>query len=314
MTSSRRRPHLLLLQGAGATSTVGYYYYRMVLVVATLLQTRRTSRFVGSCYGWRLAGGSSTSSLFREKRRSQQQRWLHRPWFAEDDEEQRTVVVPFPQEMKHADVHDYFMQLALEQAQQAARLGEVPIGALVVRKVTQASTAMKVVNTKTSIVSDSSTTATTVPQQQQQQQQEQYYEILAAQHNHVEDWHDASAHAELLALQQAGRVLRNWRLQPDATLYSTLEPCPMCLSSALQFRVAHVVYGAPDHRLGAIQTYAPLLQLLPPHPYHNLTSVTGGVRADECGTLLREFFQQRRKNRKPQCKDEEQEEEQGADR
>jgi tRNA(adenine34) deaminase len=115
---------------------------------------------------------------------------------------------------------------------------------------------------------------------------------LAAQHNRVEGRCDASAHAELLALRQAAAATRNWRLH-RCTLYSTLEPCPMCFAAAHAFRVERLVYSAPDHRLGAVVTR------VAPHPFHNLTSVVGGVCAQECGFVLRAFFRRQRRCRRP---------------
>jgi len=77
------------------------------------------------------------------------------------------------------------------------------------------------------------------------------------------------------------------------TLYSTLEPCPMCLSAALAFRIDRVVYGAKDTRLGALGSYVDLTQLT--HPYHNGLEVVGGVMAEEGGEIIRQFFRERRK-------------------
>merc|ERR1740124_465574 len=76
------------------------------------------------------------------------------------------------------------------------------------------------------------------------------FRILATAHNQIETTHDASAHAELLTLRRAASRLHNWRLPPDTTLYTTLEPCPMCLAASRAFRVGRVVYGATDRKLG----------------------------------------------------------------
>ena len=105
--------------------------------------------------------------------------------------------------------------------------------------------------------------------------------------------HDAAAHAELLALRDAARVLKNWRLR-DCVLYSTLEPCPMCLAAAQAFRVEQIVYGAPDTRLGAHVTFMKLLDDYQ-HPYHTIQSVVPGVLDDESAGMLRDFFRSRRK-------------------
>ena len=101
---------------------------------------------------------------------------------------------------------------------------------------------------------------------------------------------DPSAHAEINALRDAARRLQNYRL-PDTTLYVTLEPCPMCAGAIVHARVSRVVFGATDPRAGAAGTVFDLLQ----SPWLNHRCVVrGGVLAEECGLLLREFFRARR--------------------
>jgi len=102
---------------------------------------------------------------------------------------------------------------------------------------------------------------------------------------------DPSAHAEVLALRAAARKLGNYRL-PDATLFATLEPCTMCCGAVIQARLARVVYGAPDPRAGAIESRYRLLD--DPRLNHRVEAL-GGVLADECGALLREFFETKRR-------------------
>lgn len=148
------------------------------------------------------------------------------------------------------------MNLALLQAQEAGLKGEVPIGALIVQRREKGDPI-----------------------------------ILSAAHNLVETHHDASSHAELLALRQAAKKIKNWRLL-NTTLYTTLEPCPMCLSAAQAFRVSTIVYGAPDLRLGAIETHIRLLDVR--HPIHNIDDVVPGILQDESASLMRSFFRQRR--------------------
>lgn len=109
--------------------------------------------------------------------------------------------------------------------------------------------------------------------------------VLAAAHNRIESLQDASAHAEVECLRKAAKLRQNWRLL-DCTLYTTLEPCPMCLSAIQHFRVKRLVYGAPDLRLGACGTYVNLVK----HPFHSL-EVVRGVHEEECALLLRRFFQ-----------------------
>lgn len=159
-------------------------------------------------------------------------------------------------------VHLYFMEMALEQARKAEEVGEVPIGAIVVQK-----------------------DGVTGPV------------VLSKAHNLVEKHHDASSHAELLALRQAAKAVKNWRLI-NVTLYSTLEPCPMCLSAAQAFRVSEIVYGAPDLRLGAIETYIRLLDLQ--HPMHNIDTVVPGILQNESASMIRSFFRRRRQKQKAQ--------------
>jgi len=119
--------------------------------------------------------------------------------------------------------------------------------------------------------------------------------ILSAAHNMVEKLFDASDHAELLALRSGGKSIRNWRLY-NTTLYSTLEPCPMCLSACQAFRVKSIVYGARDIRLGAVESYLRLLDknVCSAHPFHPNISVISGIRANECSDLIRDFFRKRR--------------------
>lgn len=101
---------------------------------------------------------------------------------------------------------------------------------------------------------------------------------------------DPTAHAEVLALRAAAERTGNYRLV-DSTLYATLEPCPMCAGALVHARVARVVFGATDPRAGAAGTVFDLLQ----SPWLNHRCVVmGGVLAEECGLLLREFFRARR--------------------
>jgi tRNA(Arg) A34 adenosine deaminase TadA len=109
----------------------------------------------------------------------------------------------------------YWMSRALELAEQAARLGEAPIGALVVDSKTQT--------------------------------------LVAEAHNEPITLHDPSGHAEILAIRRAGIVLSNYRLAPELTLYVTLEPCTMCAGAISHARIARLVYGASDVKGGAVE-------------------------------------------------------------
>ena len=109
----------------------------------------------------------------------------------------------------------FWMARALELAAQAARLGEAPIGALVVDNKTQT--------------------------------------LVAEAHNEPITLHDPSGHAEILAIRRAGVALSNYRLAPELTLYVTLEPCTMCAGAISHARIARLVYGAGDAKGGAVE-------------------------------------------------------------
>ena len=145
------------------------------------------------------------------------------------------------------------MAIALDEARAAAARGEVRVGAVVV----------------------DDTTGT----------------VIARAGNAVEASHDATAHAELRAMRAAALSVKNWRLQ-DATLYCTLEPCVVCLGAAYAFRIPKIVFGAPDHRLGAAGSWLSLHTET--HPFHTL-DVRGGVCAEESSKLLKDFFKERRR-------------------
>lgn len=144
-----------------------------------------------------------------------------------------------------------FMRLALELARRAEQEDEVPVGAILVRDG----------------------------------------EIIGEGWNRPIGDNDPSAHAEILALRDAGARVGNYRL-PDTTLYVTLEPCPMCAGALIHARVARVVFGSYDPKGGAAGS---VFDLLPPDErFNHRLSCQGGVLASECGDLLRSFFQRRR--------------------
>lgn len=144
-----------------------------------------------------------------------------------------------------------YMARALEMAREAREQGEVPVGAVLVGPGG---------------------------------------EELAASGNAPIASRDATAHAEIRALRQAGRAVGNYRL-PGTTMYVTLEPCPMCAGALLQARVARLVYGAPDPRTGACGS---VIDLLRDSRWNHRVDVVGGVRSEECASLLRGFFAARR--------------------
>ncbi|MCA9689393.1 MAG: tRNA adenosine(34) deaminase TadA [Myxococcales bacterium] len=101
---------------------------------------------------------------------------------------------------------------------------------------------------------------------------------------------DPSGHAEVVALREACRARRRWRVD-GATLYVTLEPCPMCAGALVNARVARLVYGASDPKAGAVRT---LYQLCDDPRLNHRMAITAGVLAEPCAALLRAFFRARR--------------------
>jgi tRNA(adenine34) deaminase len=114
--------------------------------------------------------------------------------------------------------------------------------------------------------------------------------VIARAHNLRETLLDPTAHAEMIALTQAAAALQTWRLERCA-LYVTLEPCPMCAGGIVQARVPLVFYGCADPKAGACHT---LYQITSDPRLNHRCAVLGGVRAEECAGLLRQFFLERR--------------------
>lgn len=122
-------------------------------------------------------------------------------------------------------------------------------------------------------------------------------EIIARAHNLRELSYSAVGHAEILAIQAANQHLNAWRLE-GATLYVTLEPCPMCSGALIMSRVDRVVYGAPDLKAGCAGT---LMNLLEDQRFNHQPEVVEGILRDECAQLLTTFFRglrERNKERK----------------
>ncbi len=110
--------------------------------------------------------------------------------------------------------------------------------------------------------------------------------------NRRESARDPTAHAELLAIQEAARALGRWRLA-GVTLVVTLEPCAMCAGAMVLARIDRLVYGASDPKAGAVGS---LMDLSSDPRLNHRFAVERGIRADECGELLRTFFRERREN------------------
>jgi tRNA(adenine34) deaminase len=145
---------------------------------------------------------------------------------------------------------DHFMRLALREADRASEHEDVPIGAVIVRDG----------------------------------------EVLAAGHNERELRGDPTAHAEILALQEAARVDGSWRVL-DAVMYVTLEPCAMCAGALVLARLPRVVYAAADPKAGACGS---VLDVLGEPRLNHRPEVSGGLLAEESAALLRAFFAARR--------------------
>jgi tRNA(adenine34) deaminase len=154
--------------------------------------------------------------------------------------------------MPHDD--DAGMRLALDQAHNAWLVGEVPVGAVIVRDT---------------------------PGGRQ---------VVATGYNRPITDHDPTAHAEIVALRHAAHLLGNYRL-PECEVYVTLEPCAMCAMALLHARVKRVVFGAPDPKAGGAGS---VIDVFGNAALNHHTSVVGGVLADASAEILRSFFAERR--------------------
>lgn len=143
-----------------------------------------------------------------------------------------------------------YMGVALDLAREAARLDEVPVGAIVVKDGA----------------------------------------IIGRGFNQPISCSDPTAHAEVMAIRDAAQRLGNYRL-PGCTLYVTLEPCAMCIGAIFHARIARVVFGARDPKTGAAGS---VIDLFAEERLNHHAMIEGGVRAEECGALLSNFFAARR--------------------
>jgi tRNA(adenine34) deaminase len=119
-------------------------------------------------------------------------------------------------------------------------------------------------------------------------------EVIAKAHNLRETEQRSIAHAEMLAIDEACKKLGTWRLE-DTTLYVTLEPCPMCAGAIVLSRIERVVFGASDPKGGCAGT---LMNLLQEERFNHQAEIVNGVREDECGKLLTNFFRKIRQKKK----------------
>lgn len=118
--------------------------------------------------------------------------------------------------------------------------------------------------------------------------------IIGRGHNLRETLLDSTAHAEIIAMREAARFIGDWRLD-GATVYCTVEPCPMCAGAMIQFRVQTLVYGAPDPKAGAVDS---IMDVLREPRFNHQVAVVSGVMEEECRDIIQRFFRELRKNKK----------------
>jgi len=160
-----------------------------------------------------------------------------------------------------SDYDSQFMSRALELARKAEEYGEVPVGAVVVKE----------------------------------------NRVIGEGWNQPITLNDPSAHAEIMALRNAGHYLKNYRL-PGTTLYVTLEPCPMCAGAIIHARVDKVVFATKDPRTGAAGS---VFELLPSDQrFNHCTQVESGLLSEEASTMLKAFFRKKRLKNQSMKKDE----------
>lgn len=145
---------------------------------------------------------------------------------------------------------EIFMVAAIAEAKKAELIDEVPIGCVIVKD----------------------------------------NKIIASAHNLRETLQQSTAHAEILAIEDACKKIGSWRLE-DCTLYVTLEPCPMCAGAILQSRISEVVYGAKDPKGGSIES---CMNMYEHKGFNHYPKYIGGICEMECAELLKSFFKQKR--------------------
>jgi len=152
--------------------------------------------------------------------------------------------------MEIVDSDISFMQIALEEARAAEAAGEVPVGACIVHDG----------------------------------------KILARSGNRTIRDGDPTAHAEIIVIREAARLLRNYRM-PGTTLYVTIEPCSMCAGAVIQARIPRLVYGADDPKGGAVRS---CFEILTNAILNHQVEVLHGVLAPDCASIIQSFFAARR--------------------
>ena len=155
---------------------------------------------------------------------------------------------------KEVNMNKYFMSQALEQAKKAKEIGEVPIGAVIVKNE----------------------------------------RIIARGFNERESLKNPLAHAEILAINEASKVLDSWRLL-DTTMYVTIEPCAMCAGAIVNSRIKRLVIGAMDSKMGACGS---IVDLVRHEKFNHKVELQVGVLEEECSVIMKDFFKQLRDRKK----------------
>jgi len=152
--------------------------------------------------------------------------------------------------IKRQNLDEKYMRMALEEAKEAGRRGEVPVGAILIKGD----------------------------------------RVFAKDHNRCIELSDPTAHAEILVLRKAGKVLGNYRLN-NTVMYVTVEPCPMCASAMVHGRISQLVFGTPEPKFGAVESKFRIFQN---NALNHKVKVRKGVLEKECAEILKTFFKYRR--------------------
>ena len=154
--------------------------------------------------------------------------------------------------MKVKELDEIYMKMALVEAEKAGQKGEIPVGAVLLKGD----------------------------------------QVLSRDHNRSIELNDPTAHAEVLVLRKAGKILKNYRLN-DMVMYVTAEPCPMCASAMVHARISRLVFGTLEPKFGAVESKFKLLQS---DALNHRVDVRGGILQKECAEVLKSFFRERRTN------------------
>lgn len=151
-------------------------------------------------------------------------------------------------------MNEKYMKLAIKEAMKARDIDEVPIGAIIVKDD----------------------------------------KVIARAHNLREKKQQATAHAEILAIEKACKKLGTWRLE-DCVLYVTLEPCAMCTGATILSRIKHVVFGAKDPKGGCVES---CIEMYKQQGFNHYPTYESGILEEECSKLLSDFFKEKRKQKR----------------